>query len=428
MDLVQTLSQRQSMQMGGQMLHSLAILGMSSQDLSDHLVEQASSNPYLAYRAPSAFIARGGADFDAVAAVAAHKPSLMAHVVDQIEMAFTNPGDRMIALRFAEALDPSGWLSQPVETIALGAGVAMPRAEAVLSVLQGFEPAGLFARDLSDCLIIQAREEDILTWEVETLIRHINLLAENRLAELADLCDCEPSDIPEIVKLIRHLNPKPGLAFDHQPTPVFPPDLIALRGPEGWTVELNRATSPRITVREDRLPDGKADKGARAERRKALAEARALALALERRGDTLLRTAAVLVARQSAFLEKGTAHLVPLTLEDVASELGLHASTISRAVSGRMIQTPVRALPLRAFFSRAVSTGAGGEAVSRDSALDFVQRVVGAEDPANPLSDDAIVVLAERAGLRLARRTVAKYRSTLGLASSYERRRAALAG
>ncbi|MFD2175240.1 RNA polymerase factor sigma-54 [Rhodobacter lacus] len=428
MDLVQTLSQRQSMQMGGQMLHSLAILGMSSQDLSDHLVEQASSNPYLAYRAPSAFIARGGADFDAVAAVAAHRPSLMAHVVDQIEMTFTNPGDRMIALRFAEALDPSGWLSQPVETIALGAGVAMPRAEAVLCALQGFEPVGLFARDLSDCLILQAREEDILTWEVETLIRHINLLAENRLAELADLCDCEPSDIPEIVKLIRHLNPKPGLAFDHQPTPVFPPDLIALRGPEGWTVELNRATSPRITVREDRLPDGKADKAARAERRKALAEARALALALERRGDTLLRTAAVLVARQSAFLEKGTAHLVPLTLEDVASELGLHASTISRAVSGRMIQTPVRALPLRAFFSRAVSTGAGGEAISRDSALDFVQRVVGAEDPANPLSDDAIVVLAERAGLRLARRTVAKYRSTLGLASSYERRRAALAG
>ncbi|MBZ4023295.1 RNA polymerase sigma-54 factor [Rhodobacter sp. TJ_12] len=428
MDLVQTLTQRQSMQMGGQMLHSLAILGMSSHDLSEHLVEQATSNPYLAYRAPSAFVARGGADFDAVAAVAAHKPSLMAHVVDQIEMAFTNPSERMVALRFAESLEPSGWLSTSVENIALSAGVSTTRAEAVLTVLQGLEPAGLFARDLPDCLIIQAREEDILTWEVESLIRNINLLAENRLNELADLCDCEVSDIPEIVKQIRHLNPKPGLAFDHQPTPVFPPDLIAVRGEEGWTVELNRATSPSITVREDRLPDGQTDKTARAERRKALAEARALAQALERRGDTLLRTAAVLVARQSAFLEKGPAHLVPLTLEDVAAELGLHASTISRAVSGRMIQTPVRALPLRAFFSRAVSTGAGGEAISRDSALDFVNRVVGDEDPANPLSDDAIVVLAERAGLRLARRTVAKYRSTLGLASSYERRRAALAG
>lgn len=423
MDLMQTLSQRQTMQMGGQMLHSLAILGMSSHDLSEHLTEQASANPYLTYRAPPAFVARSGEDFDAVAAVAAHRPSLMAHVVDQIEMAFTDPALRLIALRFAEALEPSGWLGQSVESIALSAGVSLLRAETVLTVLQGFEPTGLFARDLSDCLLLQAREDDILTWEVETLIRNITLLAEGRLSDLAELCDCDFADIPDILRQIRHLNPKPGLAFDHAPVPVFPPDLIALRGEAGWTVELNRATSPTITVREDRFADGKADVQARAERRKALAEARALALALERRGDTLLRTAAVLVARQSAFLDKGAAHLTPLTLEDVAEELGLHASTISRAVSGRMIQTPIRALPLRAFFSRALAGSAGGEAVSRDSALDFVSRTVGSEDPENPLSDDAIVVLAERAGLRIARRTVAKYRSTLGLASSYERRR-----
>nr|prf RNA polymerase sigma factor [Rhodobacter capsulatus] len=425
MELAQTLSQRQTMQMAGQMLHSLAILGMSSQDLSEHLTEQATSNPFLTYRAPPAFIARGGEDFDAVGAVAAHKPSLMAHVVDQIEMAFTETPDRLLALRFAEALEPSGWLGQSLDSIALAAGVSLSRAESMLAVLQGFEPTGLFARDLSDCLILQAREADILTWEVETLIRNIRLIAENRLSDLADLCDCDIGDIPEIIKQIRHLNPKPGLAFDHQPTPVFPPDLIAVRGAEGWTVELNRATSPTITVREDRFADGTADAKARAERRRR-GRGPGAGEALERRRDTLLRTAAVLVARQSAFLDKGPAHLVPLTLEDVASELGLHASTISRAVSGRMIQTQTRALPLRAFFSRAVSTQGGGEAVSRDS-LDFVQRTVGGEDRQNPLSDDAIVTLAERAGLRIARRTVAKYRSTLGLASSYERRRAAAA-
>lgn len=425
MELVQAYSQRQTTQMGGQMLHSLAILGMSSHDLSEHLTEQANANPFLAYRPPPAFVARGGPEFDAVAAVAAHRPSLMAHVVDQIEMAFTAPADRMIALRFAEALEPTGWLGQSVDSIALAAGVGQPRAEAVLRVLQGFEPTGLFARDLSECLLLQARDSDILTWEVQTLIGNFNLLMENRLAELADLCDCEVSDIPDILRQIRHLDPKPGLAFDHAPVPVFPPDLVASRGPEGWTVELNRATSPSIAVREDRLADGSADTQARAQRRKALAEARALALALQRRGDTLLRTAAVLVARQSAFLDKGPAYLVPLTLDDVAAELGVHASTISRAVSGRMIQTPTRALPLRAFFSRAVSGQGSAEAVSRDSAIDFVGRTVGAEDPRNPLSDDAIVVLAERAGLRIARRTVAKYRLTLGLASSYERRQQA---
>lgn len=427
MQLAQTLSQRQTMQMGGQMLHSLSILGMSSSDLSEHLTEQARTNPFLSYRPPPAFALRGGADFDAVAAVAAARPSLMAHVVEQIELAFSDPSERMIALRFAEALEPSGWLGQSVESVALAAGVGLRRAEAVLAVLQSFEPAGLFARDLSDCLLIQARDADLLTWEVETLIRNMELVVAKRFAELADLCDCEPSDIPDILRQVRGLNPKPGLAFDHVATPVFPPDLVAVRGPEGWTVELNRATLPAITVREDRLADGSADPQARAARRKALAEARALALALERRGDTLLRTAAVLVARQSAFLDRGPASLTPLTLEDVAEELGLHASTISRAVSGRMIQTPLRALPLRAFFSRALAGGAGGEAVSRDSALDFVQRTVGAEDPENPLSDDAIVGLAQGAGLRIARRTVAKYRAALGLGSSYERRRNAVA-
>ena len=426
MELVQTLGQRQTMQMGGQMLHSLAILGMSSQDLSDHLTEKAEANPFVTYTPPRAFAARGGDDFDAVAAVAADRPSLMAHVVEQIELAFDLPADRMLALYFAEALEPTGWLGQPVETIALVAGVPLPRAEKILGVLQGFEPAGLFARSLSDCLTIQAREADLLTWEVETLLANLDLLAEGRLAELAELCDCDPADVPEIVAQVRGLDPKPGLAFDHVPTPVFPPDLVATRGAEGWTVELNRATTPAITVREDAMTDAAEDREARKLRRRALSEARALALALDRRGDTLLRTAAVLVARQSRFLDGGgTEDLAPLTLEDVAGELGVHASTVSRAVSGRMIQTPTRALPLRAFFSRAVSQTGAGANVSRDSAIGFVRDVVGAEEPADPLSDDAIVALAKRRGLRIARRTVAKYRSALGLGSSYERRRRA---
>ncbi len=426
MELLQTVSQRQTLQMGGQMLQSLTILGMSAEDLSDYLTEWAQSNPYVAYAPPTAFAARRDGDFDAVAAVASDRPSLMAHVVEQIELAFDLPTDRLIALRFAEALEPTGWLGQPVDTIALLARVPEPRAQAVLRVLQGFEPAGIFAQSLSDCLLIQAREADLLTWEVETLIRNLHLLADKRLRELADLCDCDPSDIPDIVAQIRGLNPKPGLAFDHSPAPVFPPDLIAARDDQGWTVELNRATSPVITVQEDRLPDGQIDAGARKARRKALAEARALALALERRGDTLLRAAAVLVARQSAFLDHGPAHLAPLTLEDVAGELGLHASTISRALSGRMIQTPTRALPLRAFFSRALGQNGAGQSVSRDRALSFVQQTLRDEDPMAPLSDDAIVGLAANAGLRIARRTVAKYRSALGVGSSYQRRRAAL--
>jgi RNA polymerase sigma-54 factor len=426
MQFGQNLSQRQTMQMGGQMLHSLTILAMSCVDLSEHLRELAATNPFVRYEPPRAFATRGGEEFDAAAALAADRPSLMAHVVDQIELAFPEAADRMVALHFAEALEPTGWLGQPVDTIALLADVPEPKAERVLKVLQDFEPAGLFARSLSECLMIQAKDADLLTWEVETLLQNLDLLGEGRTAELAALCDCEPADIPVIRGQIRGLDPKPGLAFSHVIAPVFPPDLIAIHGATGWTVELNRDSSPTITVREDRLPDGSADAEARAERRKALAEARALALALQRRGDTLLRTAAVLVARQAGFLDHGPAHLTPLTLEDVAGELGLHASTISRAVSGRMIQTPTRALPLRAFFSRAMAAGPGGEASARDRALDFVQKVVRTENPNEPLSDDAIVAMARRSGLSIARRTVAKFRAALGIGSSYQRRRAAL--
>lgn len=427
MEFAQTLSQRQTMQMGRQMLQSLAILGMSSSDLSDYLAERAQANPYVDYAPPSALAARGAEDFDALASVASDRPSLMAHVADQIEQAFSAPADHMIALRFAEALEPSGWLGQTVETVALQAGVPIARAEGILKVLQEFEPAGLFARDLADCMRIQAREADVLTWELETLIDNLDMLTQNRHAELADLCDCDLSDLPEIVAQLRAFSPKPGMAFDHTPAPVFPPDLIATKTDEGWVVELNRATSATITVRDERMEDGTLDEDAAADRRRALNEARELAQALERRGDTLLRSAAVLVARQGAFLDGGPAYLEPLSLEDVAAEVGLHASTVSRALSGRMIQTPTRALPLRAFFARAVKATGGGAAVSRDRALNFVQEVISAEDRSNPLSDDQIVTLARSSGLRIARRTVAKYRVALGLGSSYDRRRKAIA-
>jgi len=424
MEMLQAVSQTQTQQqrMSGQMLNSLAILGMSSEDLAEYLSEKAQSNPYLSYTPAPAMAARGGEDFDAVAHLRSDRPSLMSHVIRQIELYFPAPEDRMIALRFAEALEPTGWLGQSLETIALSARVPTAKAERVLTVLQAMEPAGLFARTLKECLLLQAQEANILTWDLQTLIENIDLVAEKRMGELADLCDCEMSDLPELLAMVRGFDPKPGLAFDHVPTPVFPPDLIARRGEDGWSVELNRATSPVIKVREDRLAGGEIDKEARRARRRALSEAHALALALNRRGDTLLRAASVLVARQTAFMEQGVEQLAPLTLEDVAEELNLHASTISRALAGRMIQTPTRALPLRAFFSRAVGPTVDGQGVSRDKAIGFVQNAVRGEDPAAPLSDGAIVDLAKAEGLRIARRTVAKYRMALGIASSYERR------
>ena len=422
MELSQALVQRQTQSMSAQMLASLSILGMSNQDLAEHLAKKAESNPAIQFRPPQIY-ATGGEDFDQVAALASDRPSLMVHVMTQIDLSFGPGADREIALAFAEALDPTGWLGQTVEAVAARVHVPVARAERVLTDLQGLEPVGIFARSLGECLKLQAADADLLTWDLSVLLDNLPLLAEGRLAELAELCDCDPGDIPDIARVLKRFDPKPGLAFSHDRAPIFPPDLTARRGPSGWTVALTRSTLPSITVVPDNLPGDIRDREAKLFRRRALAEARALAGALERRGKTLLRAATVLVARQQAFLDHGRAHLVPLSLEDVAGELDLHPSPISRATAGRMIDTPQGALPLRAFLSRAVPTAEGQTPASQDAALEFVRRIISEEDQTQPLSDEAIVQRSEAVGLAIARRTVAKYRSMLGIGSSFQRRR-----
>lgn len=413
--------------MSGQMLTSLSILGMSSGDLASYIAEKASANPSIQYNPPRA-PAANGETFDATAALASDRPSLLAHVTDQIDLAFA-PGsvEHRLALGFAEVLEPTGWIGAAVETVAMHTGTSEKLAGDVLDRLQSFEPTGIFARSLAECLKLQARETDALTWELEALIDNLDLLADGRNQELADICDCEVSDLPEIAGQLRGYNPKPGLAYAHDGPPIFPPDLIAKRSKDGWTVELNRAVSHVITISPDRLPSGEMDSEARAFRRRALSEAKQLSQALERRGETLLRTGAVLVARQGTFLDEGRAHLVPLSLEDVAEELELHPSTISRATSGRMIDTPRGAIPLRSFFSRAVPTARGRPAASQDAAVAFVAKAISEEDPSTPLTDDAIAALGKAQGFAFARRTVAKYRGILGIASSYQRKQRAAA-
>ena len=166
MEMSQTFTQTQpqTQQMSGQMLNSLAILGMSSEDLAEYLSEKAQSNPYVSYAPAPAIAARTSDDFDAVALLSSDRPSLMSHVIGQIELHFTAPKDRMIALRFAEGLEPTGWLGQSVETIALSASVPIAQADRVLGVLQSFEPAGLFARNLKECLLIQVRMSASCAW------------------------------------------------------------------------------------------------------------------------------------------------------------------------------------------------------------------------------------------------------------------------
>ncbi len=422
MQLVQSLETRTTLAMTQRMQASLRILQMNNHDLTEFLAKKAEENPYVELRLPMS--GGGGEEFDRIAALQSQGQSLYAHVADQIDLAFTEPRLIAVAHAFLEALEPSGWMTADPAAIARATRVPEPVAHEVLRRLQGFEPAGLFARSLGECLRLQAEDRGVLTWELEALLAHLPLLAEGRTRELAEICDCEPEDLPEITAQLRQFDPKPGLAFDDDRAPVFPPDLTARRGPQGWVVELNRSSLPAIEVAA--APPA-TDDAARAYRAHALSEARWLAGTLQRRQTTLLQTATTIVARQAAFLDAGPGALRPLALADIGEALELHPSTISRAIAGRMIDTPGGALPLKAFFSRAFPATGNDEAPSQDAVLALVQRILAEEDTARPLSDGEIAARAAQQGVRIARRTVAKFRGILGIASSYARRKQAVA-
>ncbi|EEW25357.1 RNA polymerase factor sigma-54 [Rhodobacter ferrooxidans] len=404
---------------------ALRILQMNNLDLTDYLAQQALENPCLDLRPPKVTRLTGaqGADWDEIATLAAAPRSLYAHVAAQIETAFPGAEDRRIALAFAEGLEPSGWLGVPLAFVAQSCGVDEAEALAVLEHLQQFEPAGLFARDLAECLSLQAADQGLLTWEMQTLLANLPLLAAGKLADLASLCDATPDDIRAALAVIRSFDPKPGARFAAAPAPIHPPDLRVFWQDGGWVVELNRSTLPRLRLTGDDLPAP--DAATRAYLVQARSEARFLLRAMERRQSTLLRTAMLLVQHQVAFLSHGARHIKPLSMDEVAAELALHPSTISRATASRLIETPRGTLPLQAFFSRAVGPDTGDEAQSQDALIALVAEIVAGEDKSRPLSDAAIQALAKAAGATLARRTVTKYREQLGILSSYDRKRSA---
>ncbi|WP_096784895.1 RNA polymerase factor sigma-54 [Rhodobacter sp. CZR27] len=433
MDMMQFQRQTTQLAMTQRMQESLRILQMSNADLTEYLVSQALENPCLDVRVPEgasvapALPSRGiqnAVDRDAFATVEAQPVSLLAHVEEQIDLAFFDPGDRRIALAFAEALEPSGWLGLPVAEIAASAGVEEDEALAILDRLQAFEPVGLFARSLAECLALQLEDQGLLTWELRTMLDHLHLVGEGKLPELARRCDCKVAHIRENLALIRSLNPKPGEAFEHGRLPIQPPDLRVLRGKEGWEVELTRAQLPRVSVG---VVSETGQSAADAWLSRAQSQARWLMRAVERRQTTLLRTAACLVRHQQAFLDHGPRALKPLSMDEVALELELHPSTISRATATRLIETPRGLIPLRNFFSRSVASDGPDAPQSQDALMALVGEIISREDRAKPLSDDAIVKAAKASGAVLARRTVTKYREALGIPSSYDRKRAAAA-
>ena len=431
-------SQRQSMVVTQQLRQAIVLLQMGNTELESFIEAQSSENPFveLGTRSlpppplPGTGAASRGDDWDRIAALPDDAgPSLYAHVAAQMAAMGKDEAETRLATAFLEALEPSGWLGATPEDIALRCGSTESEAEDMLARLQALDPAGVFARNLAECLTLQAQDQGLLTPLFARVLANLPLVAAADLAGLARACGCQPGDLRPVLRDLRSLDPKPGTRFDGRNEPVRQPDLIisaAVGG--GWQVDLNRSTLPSVVVRLDearRLTPASRDKTTAGYVAERLSVARWLSRAVEHRNRTVLKIGEQVAKRQMDFLARGPAHLRPMILREVAEAAGVHESTVSRVSNGIMVATPHGTFPLKRFFSAALPSRdeAGGSA---GAVRHRIERIIRGEPADRPLSDDHIVKLLEAEGVQVARRTVAKYREQLNIPSSSMRRRQAI--
>jgi RNA polymerase sigma-54 factor len=351
--------------------------------------------------------------------------SLVEMLGSQASAAF-DAGDLIIARHIIDLIDDAGYLTEDLATIADRLGVDHARAAAVLAVIQSFEPTGVGARSLGECLALQAREVDRLDPAMAALLEHLDLVARNDVQALMRVCAVDREDVVDMIRELRRYDPKPGLRFGGQRATPVVADIFVTRGDDGeWQIELNQATLPRLIIDRDyqAVLEAGGDKATTSFVGDCLTSANWLMKALDQRARTIVRVATELVKQQRGFFEQGVSGLRPLTLRHIAEAVEMHESTISRVTSNKYLQCERGLFELRYFFTSGVSSADGGEAVSALSVKDRIGRLIAGESD-DTLSDDQLVHILRGEGFDVARRTVAKYREALGLPSSYNRRRA----
>ena len=376
----------------------------------------------------------GGRGFDEEApdleAYVAAPTSFSEFLTRQAMIVLNDPVDRMIATALIDALDECGYLTAPLEAIAGQLGAPLERVEAVLTALQGLEPTGVFARSLAECLALQLIERDRYDPAMQALIANLPALARRDFAALRRACGVDDDDIADMIAEIRRLDPKPGRAFGVAVEPPAIPDVFVTAAPDNsWRVELNSEALPRVLVNESYAAKIKRNAGREEDRQflsSSLQTANWLTKSLEQRARTILNVASEIVRRQDGFFVDGVAALRPLNLKTVADAIGVHESTVSRATSNKFIQTPRGLFEMKYFFTTPIASVANGteQAHSAESVRFKIKQMIDAEDPTDVLSDDVIVARLRQADIVVARRTVAKYRDSLRIPSSVERRRA----
>ncbi len=352
------------------------------------------------------------------------------HLMDQARLRLSGT-DLLIASQLIGQIDEAGYLEADLLTLAYALKVSLVEVERVLGVIQGFDPIGVGARTLSECLALQAKEVDRHDPAMAALLANLDLLAKGALPQLRRICGVDEEDLADMIRELRGYDPKPGLRFSTNETQAVVPDIFIMPQGKGWTIEINSATLPRVLVNRayyTELSGGVQDKASKAWLSDCLAGANWLIKALDQRQKTIIKVATEIVRAQEEFFLHGVAHLKPLTLRTVAEAVGMHESTISRVTSNKYLSCPRGLYELKYFFTSGIASSEGGEAVSAEAVKSRIRALIGAEDPRRILSDDTLVDMLRTEGFDLARRTVAKYREAMGIGSSVQRRRQKVLG
>jgi RNA polymerase sigma-54 factor len=370
-----------------------------------------------------------GGDLD-VTANLARDVTLAEHLTNQLHLHFQDAGDRLIGQHLIGMVNEAGYLSGDAMGIAETLGTTQQHIQAVLAVLKTFEPTGVFASDLAECLRLQLEERGRLDSAMAALLGHLDLVARRDYQVLRQRCGVSLDELQHMLAELRTLNPKPGHAYGSEPVSPVVPDIFVRQAPDGsWIVELNSETLPRVLV-NNRYMARVSSQTAREEDKLFLAGCHAQATwlirSLDQRANTVLKVAREIVRLQDGFLVHGVQHLRPITLKTVADAIEMHESTVSRVTTNKYMATPRGVFELKYFFTNAIpAAGGGGDMHSSESVRHRVKEMIAAEASGRILSDDDIVAALRGEGIEIARRTVAKYRESQGILSSVQRRREA---
>ena len=368
----------------------------------------------------------GSGEYDA-AANTAKEITLSEHLTSQLTIAVHDPRDHLIGQYLIDQVDENGYLRGSLEDISDRLGVSLSRVQSLLTQLQTFEPTGVFARSLQECLALQLKDHGDYDAVMQVLLDNLELLAKHDLSRLAKICEVSQDELVERVKTLKNLAPKPGLAYGGDTAAVVEPDVFVRETPNGgWAVELNSDTLPRVLVNNryfSEICGMGVDEEAKTFMTECHANASWLVKSLDQRARTILKVATEIIKQQDGFFAYGVDHMRPLNLKTVADAIEMHESTVSRVTSNKFMSTPRGLFELKYFFTASIPSMSGGESHSAEAVRHKIKILISEETAKTVKSDDKLVQMLRNEGIDIARRTVAKYREALGIPSSVERRR-----